>query len=110
MATAWPVHPQEESRTPSEWKAYCKRPFNAITGGTEYAAELAKITVTHAKYMKRKNSKGVSAIQIMKSGASREHFEGLQNCSPLLAILGTKRSCSGTGTTRNEQLHRELKS
>ena len=109
MVTAWPAHPLEESRMPSEWTAYCKRPFNAITGGTEYAAELAKITVTHAKYMKRKNYKGVCAVQIMKSDASRDHFEGLQNCSRLLAILGTKGSRLGTGTTRNEQLHRGLK-
>ena len=60
--------------------------------------------------MKRRNGKGVSALQIMKNGASREHFEALQNCSRLLAHLGSKGARLGTGTTRNEQLHRELKS
>ena len=58
--------------------------------------------------MLRKNNKGVTAMQILQNGGSREHFEGLQNSSLLLARLGTKASRLGIGTTRNEQLHREL--
>ena len=110
MVTPWPAHPLEDTRTPAEWTAFCAQPFDVITGCTQYAAELAKITVSHVNHMKRKNLKGVSAYQIMKNGASPEHFEALFNCSRLLAHLGKKGSRLGTGTTRNEQLHRELKS
>ena len=37
-------------------------------------------------------------------------FEALQNSSRLLSRLGAAGSRLGAGTTRNEQLHRELKS
>ena len=60
--------------------------------------------------MKRKNSKSVTALKILQNGASRLHFEGLQNSSRLIALLGNKANRLATGTTRNEQLHRELKS
>ena len=59
--------------------------------------------------MQRTNGKNVTALQILKNGASRLHFEGLQNSSRLLARLGTKGNRLGTGTARNEQLHKELK-
>ena len=42
--------------------------------------------------------------------SSRSHYEYLQNSSRLMTHLGEKRGMLGTGTTRNEQLHRELKS
>ena len=60
--------------------------------------------------MQRKNKKGVSALTILKNGASRVHFEALQNSSRLLAHLGLKGKRLAIGTTRNEQLHKELKS
>ena len=58
--------------------------------------------------MSNKNSDGNTALQLLKNGASRKHYEGLQNTSRLFALLGSKGL--GTGTARNEQLHRELKS
>ena len=60
--------------------------------------------------MHRKNSSGYTALQVLKNGSSRDHYEGLQNSSRLLSRLGPERARLGTGTTRNEQLHRELKS
>ena len=60
--------------------------------------------------MHRKDSSGYTALQILKNGCSREHYEGLQNSSRLLSRLGPERARLGTGTTRNEQLHREIKS
>ena len=57
-----------------------------------------------------KNKKGVTALRILKNGGSREHFEALQNSSRLLSRLGAAGHRLGAGTTRNEQLHRELKS
>ena len=60
--------------------------------------------------MNRKNSSGYTALQVLENGSSREHYEGLQNSSRLLSRLGPERARLATGTTRNEQLHRELKS
>lgn len=60
--------------------------------------------------MQRKNKSGTSALTILKNSASREHFEGLQNSSRLMTLLGASRNRLGVGTTRNEQLHRQLKS
>ena len=59
--------------------------------------------------MQRTNGKGLSVLNILKNGASCVHFEGLQNSSRLLARLGERGSQLAVGTTRNEQLHRELK-
>ena len=75
-----------------------------------YVNELAKISASYLEFMHRKNSSGYTALQILKNGSSREHYEGLQNSSRLLSRLGPERARLGTGTTRNEQLHRELKS
>ena len=60
--------------------------------------------------MHRKNKKGVSAFTIFKNGATRVNFEALQNSSRLLVHLGLKGNRLAIGTTRNEQLHKELKS
>ena len=60
--------------------------------------------------MQRKNKKCVSALTILKNGETRVHFEALQNSSRLLAHLGLKRKRLAIGTTRYEQLHKELKS
>jgi len=75
-----------------------------------YVNELAKISASYLEFMHRKNSSGYTAQQILKNGSSREHYEGLQNSSRLLSRLGPERARLGTGTTRNEQLHREIKS
>ena len=72
--------------------------------------ELAKIGASYSDLMVRTNSKGITAMDILKNGASQEHFELLQNSSRLLAHLGSSGKRLGIGTTRNEQLHRELKS
>ena len=109
-ANKWLPNTEIETRTPAEWSAFCKLPFNSDTGYSSYVAELVKISVTYTDYMQRTNGKGVSALVILKNGASRTHFEGLQNSSRLLARLGRKGARLGTGTMRNEQLHRELKS
>ena len=60
--------------------------------------------------MSQKNSDGVTAKTVLQNGSSRRHYEGLQNSSRLLARLGVKGARLGTGTSRNEQIHRELKS
>ena len=60
--------------------------------------------------MQRTNGKGVTALDILKNGSSRSHYEGLRNASRLMTYLGAKASRLAIGTTRNEQLHRELKS
>ena len=60
--------------------------------------------------MKRKDSKGSTALKILQNSSSRSHYEYLQNSSRLMIHLGEKRVMLGTGTTRNEQLHRKLKS
>ena len=65
--------------------------------------------MSYGRYMGRKNGKGVSAAEILRSGAAWHHFQGLQNASRLLARLGSKGKRLGTGTTWNEQLHMELK-
>ena len=59
--------------------------------------------------MGRKNSSGVTALNILRNASSRDHFEALQNSSRLLTRLGAKGKRLGVGTTRNEQLHKELK-
>ena len=71
---------------------------------------MGTITADYSKDMGRKNSSGVAVLKIIKNGASRVHLEGLMNGSRLLMHLGSKGSRLGIGTTRNEQLHRELKS
>ena len=75
----------------------------------EYVAKLSKIKASYGEYMDRKNGKGITAETILRSGAAWHHFQGLQNASRLLARLGSKGQRLGTGTTRNEQLHMELK-
>ena len=75
-----------------------------------YVAELAKIATTYRELMQKKNSKAVTALNILINGSSRTHYEFLQNSSRLMTRLGDKGMMLGTGTTRNEQLHRELKS
>ena len=59
--------------------------------------------------MVRKDSHGKSAMEFIKNGASREHYEGLQNSSRLIAHLGKLSERLGAGTARNEQLHNEIK-
>ena len=105
----WPENPAKDTRSADEWTKYCSCPFNGVTGHTEYATELAKIVVSYGKYMGSKNSKGVTAEEILRSGAAWHHFQGLQNGSRLHAHLGSKGRRLGSGTTRNEQLHMELK-
>ena len=102
--------PQKDTRTHPEWISFCKRPFESEGGYFSYVNELAIITADYSTYMERNNSSGVSLRQIIRNGASRQHFEGLQNGSRLLERLGPKGAQLGVGTTRNEQLHRELKS
>ena len=106
----WPSVPMKDTRSPTEWISFCKYPFQSDTGYISYVNELAKISADYSDYMQRKNSSGVSAIKILQNGASRKHFEGLQNSSRLRVRLGIKGKRLGVGTTRNEQLHRELKS
>ena len=72
--------------------------------------ELSLIGAEYGDLMARKNKNGVSALRILQNGASRCHFECLQNSSRLMALLGPRGTRLGTGTTRNEQLHREVKS
>ena len=108
--TPWPSNPQADNRTPAQWKAFCGCPFNEQDGHIKYATELAKISVQFETLMNSKNSDGDTALKILRNGASRNHYEGLQNSSRLFARLGPKGARLGTGTARNEQLHRELKS
>ena len=105
----WPTLTAGDTRTSLQWLEYCKCSFSGVSGFTEYVHELAKISITFSEYMQQTNGKNVTALQILKNGASRLHFEGLQNSSRLLARLGTKGNRLGTGTARNEQLHKELK-
>ena len=107
--TIWPAKPDADTRTHAEWYAFCKDPFESDTGFVSYVNELAKISVTYKDAMQRTNGKGLSVLNILKNGAPRVHFEGLQNSSRLLARLGKRGSQLAVGTTRNEQLHRELK-
>ena len=75
-----------------------------------YVTELAKVATSYRELMSKRNSKGGTALNILINGSSRTHYECLQNSSRLMTRLGDKRMMLGTGTTRNEQLHRELKS
>ena len=109
-STMWPDHAILDTRTPAEWKLFCRTPFDSLSGHSTYVSELAKIGYAHKQLMARSNRKGVTALDILMNGASRQHFEGLQNSSRLLARLGSFGTRLATGTTRNEQLHRELKS
>ena len=59
--------------------------------------------------MPAKNSDGVPAFQLLKNGASRQHYEGLQNSPRLIARLGIKSARLGIGTAHNELLHGEIK-
>ena len=81
-----------------------------MNGYEVYVNELAKIATSYSELMLKRNSKGVTALQILINGSSRTHYECLQNSSRLMTRLGDKRMMLGTGTARNEQLHRELKS
>ena len=110
LPTPWPSNPQVDDRTPEQWKTFCSYAFDEEVGYITYVAELAKIIISYDTYMDAKNSDGVTVKQILKNAASRTHYEGLQNASRLFAKLGLKGNRLGTGTTRNEQLHRELKS
>ena len=105
----WPAGALQEERTPAVWSTFCKIPFEQDNGYATYVTELAIIGGTYSDLLKRKNSKGVTALEILRNGLSRHHFEGLQNASRLIARLGTRGIRLGTGTARNEQLHRELK-
>ena len=84
MVVVWPANPAEDTRSPDEWTSYCSKSFNGAIGHTEYAAELAKITVSHREYIGSRNGKGVTAEDILRSGAFWDHFQGLQNPSRLL--------------------------
>ena len=69
----WPDHPPVPplyARSSDEWTKYCSYPFNGDTGHIEYASELAKISVLYGEYMGSKNSKGVTAQEILRNGAS----------------------------------------
>ena len=105
----WPVSPILDERTSAEWSAFCKVPFEKDNGYASYVSELAIIGATYPDLLRRKNNKGVTALTILKNGSSRQHFEGLQNASRLIARLGPFGVRLGTGTARNEQLHREIK-
>ena len=109
MPSVWLEQTTGDTRTSSEWQQYCKCSFNGEPGFTEYVKELRKISITFSGCMQRTNSKNVTVLQILKNGASRIHYEGLQNSSRLFARLGIKGVRLGLGTTRNEQLHKELK-
>ena len=110
ILSAWPDTLPHETRTPDEWGQFCLLPFPEDGGHSIYVDELAKICYTYEKYMSQKNSDGVTAKTVLKNGSSRWHYEGLQNSSRLFARLGVKGARLGTGTSRNEQIHRELKS
>ena len=105
----WPTLTAGDTRTSLQWSEYCRCSFNDVSGFSEYVHELAKISIRFSEYMQTTNGKNVTALQILKNGATRVHFEGLQNSSRLLVRLGTKGNRLGTGTARNEQLHKELK-
>ena len=62
--------------------------------------------ITYSDYIKRTNSNVKSVCTILKNCASRTHFEALHNSSRLLARVGPKGFRLGTGTMRNEQVHR----
>ena len=106
----WPDNPCSDTRTDEEWKQFCSIPFNEDSGYEMYVEELAKISASYKHLMARKNCKGTTALKIMQNGASRLHYECLQNSTRLVTRLGAKATMLGAGTTRNEQLHRELKS
>ena len=106
----WPDVQTVDTRDMAEWSAFCKEPFTGKTAYSSYVEELAKISVMPDAHMECKSKKGVTALKILKNGGSREHFEALQNSSRLLSRLGAAGRRLGAGTTRNEQLHKELKS
>ena len=110
MSYVWPVDQNADTRTKAQWISFCDRPFTGVNAHSSYVMELAKISSTYIDDMNRVNSKGVSVLIILKNGSSREHFEALQNGSRLKTYLGKSGDRLGVGTTRNEQLHRELKS
>lgn len=60
----WPKNPAKDTRSADDWTKYCSCPFNGVTGHTEYATELAKISVSYGEYMGSKNSKGVTALKL----------------------------------------------
>ena len=93
----------EDTRTNDEWIFFCNIPFQADGGYLSYVNELANISFGYIKYMGRKNSSGVTALNILRNASSRDHFEALQNSSRLLTRLGVKGKRLGIGTTRNEQ-------
>ena len=107
---SWPVDAHGDSRSLPEWLSFCKLPFENDTGNLVYMQELAKISVDFSSDLNRRNNNGDRVIDIIRNGAKRSHFEALQNSSRLLFGLGDKGLRLGVGTTRNEQLHRELKS
>ena len=62
--------------------------------------------ITYSDYIKRTSSNVKSVCTILNNCASRTHFEALHNSSRLLARVGPKGFRLGTGTMRNEQVHR----
>ena len=104
----WPVTIPEDTRTLAQWSSFSKLTFEHDNGYLQYMNELAKVSTAYSSDMERKNSIGERVIEIIRNGAKRHHFEALQNSSRLLACLGDKGVQLGVGTTRNEQLHREL--
>ena len=106
----WPGTIPKDTRTLAQWSSFCTLPFEHDNGYLHYVNELAKICSAYPSDMERKNSSGERVIKIIRNGSKRHHFEALQNSSRLLACLGDKGVQLGVGTTRNEQLHREIKS
>ena len=105
----WPSNPILDTRTPEQWSEFCTLPFDGEYGYESYVAELATISATFVEWKDKRNSKGVSALRILRNAATRTHYEYLQNSSRLIAFLGDKAFRLGVGTTTNEQLHHELK-
>ena len=85
----WPEKCDSDTRTNDEWKVFCSVPFTEESGYETYVLELAKISNSYKDLMKRKNSKGVTALKILKNAASRSHYE-----------LGTTKSDSINDTIR----------
>ena len=62
----WPEKCSSDTRTNNEWKVFCSVPCTEESGYETYVLELEKISESYEDLMKRKNSKGVTALKILK--------------------------------------------
>ena len=90
-----------------DWSIYVAKPYKKHQ---DYIDDLCALVLEFPSDMNRSNSKGRTVEDILKSGASFEHYMYLLNGSIVLYHLPpSDRNKLAWGTTGNEALHNQIK-